>query len=194
MAWLRRKGKGWRAVWREGGRGAVQRVSPVYPTKAQAAEHARLIESKIAAAAPQGRRLLLPWPEVVSRWEGHLHRESTPRYAIDAPRQVRRWTEGWTSTRSATREQMRILPEGAHRVVRACLCWSADRLDQVVLPEALARRPRQTRRRPAPDLLSDADVAALLSAAAICPGGQAIAHLVATYGHRPQSLVGLRVD
>jgi hypothetical protein len=85
---------------------------------------------------------------------------------------------------------------GQWRVAKACLRWARVYLRQPVDEAAIARRPQRRVSQPTPDLLTDLEVRKLVARAAQLGGdsGRALAHLVSTYGHRPQSLVQVRVS
>jgi hypothetical protein len=90
---------------------------------------------------------------------------------------------------------MSALKIGPWRLAKACLRWSRIYLGQPIDAGAIGRRPHRSATKPQRDLLTDAEVSELIDRAAAAGGhcGRLLAHLVATYGHRPQSLVGLTI-
>lgn len=195
MPYLEQHGDGWRVCWRDGGRGSKTHKSQTFPTKAKATAelHAR---SAAVAAKRQPGSLLLSWSEVRARWLLHLkERGRSDDYREKAAVTLERHTGAWSSTSDATPTAMAKLRLGPWRMVKACLRWSRTYLGQGVDHAAIARWPGKTTTKPAPDLLTDAEVEDLIAAARKQGkhSGALLAHMVATYGHRPQSLVGLQV-
>jgi integrase len=96
---------------------------------------------------------------------------------------------GWRSTADVTPSNAGALNVSQHRYLKAALRF-AQLLNQPVDPRCvrlpLPKRPRK----PLAALLTDDEVAALIARAArYSPFLAAAGHLVATYGHRPESLV-----
>lgn len=196
MPYLEPHGDGWRVCWRDGGRGSKIRKSRTFGTKTAAADElaARRLAER-ARRAPGG--IVMTWADVRARWILHLtERGRTADYLDKAKRTLERCTGAWSSTTDATPSAMSRLRLGPWRLAKACLRWSRTYLGQTVDHAAVARFPGQQRRAPAPDLLTDRQVAALVRRARQLGGahGELLAHLVATYGHRPQSLVAMRVE
>lgn len=196
MPWLDRHGDGWRVVWREAGRGSPLCKSEVFDTKgaANAELHAR---AALLKSRKRSGRAVVPWDQVRSRWLLFLKDQGrTPAYIAQAKAVLDRTTAAWRTTDDATPASMAALKIGPWRLAKACLRWSRVYLGQQVDIGAVGRRPHRSTRKPEPDLLTDDQVAELVAKAARLGGlsGQVLAHLVSTYGHRPQSLAMLRVE
>lgn len=195
MPYLEPHGAGWRVCWRDGGRGSPIRKSGTFATKALAAAELDARAAKQAAnRAP--RSLVIPWSEVRARWLLHLKEQGrTADYQEKARTTLERFTGSWATTADATPAAMGALSIGPWRMAKACLRWARTYLAQGVDHAAIARHPRRQVMRPTPDLLADAEVRRLVDKARKLGGasGELLAHMVATYGHRPQSLVQLRV-
>ena len=193
---LQRRGKGWRVIWREGGRGSKRHPSETFfdtiqATGRQLAEDERQrILVRLRARESLGNRTLVPIGEVLERW---LLAVQTEKHAGDLYVEKSRATlsrliaaKGWSTTADVTREQAGGIGRGAMRLLRAML-HHAETYDQVVdrhlwhLP--LPPRPE----RPKADLLTDAQVRKLLAEAKRW-GNETVAHLLVTYGHRPESV------
>lgn len=193
---LQRRGKGWRVIWREGGRGSKRHPSETFFDTPQATgrqlaedERQRLL-ARLKAREALGNRTLVPIGEVLERW---LLAVQTEKHASALYVQKSRTTlgriikaKGWATTADVTREQAGGIGRGAMRLLRAML-HHAETYDQVVdrhlwhLP--LPPRPE----RPKVELLTDAQVRQLLAEAKRW-GNEAVAHLLVTYGHRPESV------
>jgi site-specific recombinase XerD len=197
MPWLQRIGKGYRVAWRDGGRGAPIRTGQVWPTKADAAEHLRAMQREALLSRPVQRGVRLSLADVLERW---LHSRRRDRNASDAYLAKARATlgrlieaKGWQVPSDITADSLGGAGIGALRLVRALLRY-ADSLDQPIDRRALRVRPPPTVRRPEPELLSDDEVQALIDRAGEWGRPhEALAHLIATYGHRPHSLAALVV-
>jgi integrase len=100
----------------------------------------------------------------------------------------------WKVTTDVKPVQVEGLRIGQRRAVLALLRFAA-RLDQPLDPRALRTEPPRRPRRAKPPLLTDLQVGALLANASLLGGPSAAAygHLLATYGHRPESLAKLTV-
>lgn len=196
MPYLERHGDGWRVCWREGGRGSRIRKSRTITGKAKAADELRARQVvERAKRSPGG--LVLPWSDVRARWLLHLAEQGrTADYLDKAKRTLERCTGSWSTTADATPSVMAALRLGPWRMTKACLRWARTYLGQTVDHAAVARFPGKTVRRPMADLLTDREVSRLVAAARLQGGasGELLAHMVATYGHRPQSLVALRIE
>ncbi|MEY2653906.1 MAG: Phage integrase family [Pseudomonadota bacterium] len=195
MASIHKKGSGWVVRWREAGRGAPLLSSRTFRSRLQASAEARAIEARLTIQRPGATSATWTLLQVAEHWlaeratEGraqHGYREHSLR-ALAAACAGRDWIRP-IDVRPEGLGSLRI---GHWRVLRATL-RHAVRLGQAVSLQTLAYR-RPPTRRPAPrPLLTDAQAAALLDAAQRRgPGPYALAHLVSTYGHRPESLVHL---
>jgi hypothetical protein len=196
MPYLEPHGSGWRVCWREGGRGSPIRKSATFPTKVLAAAELGA-RSAVQAAHRKPRSLVIPWSEVRARWLLHLKEFGrTESYREQARLALEQHTGSWATTTDATPTTMGALRIGPWRIAKACLRWARTYLAQGVDYAAIARHPRRQVSRPVPDLLADAEVRRLVAKARKLGGasGELLAHMVATYGHRPQSLVHLRIE
>lgn len=196
MPYLEPHGDGWRVCWRDGGRGSKIHKSRSFGTKTAANDelNARRVAER-ARRSPGG--LVLSWADVRARWLNHLaERGRTADYCAKAKATLERCTGSWASTTDATPSSMAALRIGPWRLAKACLRWARTYLGQTVDHAAVASFPGKQVQRPALDLLTDRQVHALVRSARAAGGvsGELLAHLVATYGHRPQSLVQLRVE
>jgi integrase len=194
-----KKARTWRVRWRDGGRGSPHRSSERFKTKGEALAFLEAIEAKQTAAgpAPVVRLAPLTWTELTARWlKAQESAGSSFRHLEECRRSLARHTTTWRTAADATPEAMATLSMGAGKTVRAILSWAQLHLSLTVDPRILAIR--QTRRRvkaPERDLLPDHQVLALIDAAtAKSPADGALCHLLATYGHRAESLVRLTTD
>jgi hypothetical protein len=189
--------KRWRVVWRDGGRDSPRHVSPSYALKSEAeAERSRIV-NRLQAQRPLGTRTLVPLGEVLQRWlaSRKSERHATSSYLAKSERCLSQLIEakGWTTTASITRETVAGTKRGALRLLRAMLTH-ARTYDQAVDPHVwdLPMPPRPDR--PAVDLLTDRQVQQMVAEATRwAPQNGVLAHLLATYGHRPESLAQVLV-
>lgn len=187
----------WRVRWREGGRGSPLKPSPWFDSLGEAEEFQRKLDTRLAAAREVGNRLTIPLDELVLRWETWQRGRKQPRserYIAETKRTLLRLieTHKWTTTEDVGELDV---PIGDFRLVKALLGFARDRHDQTVNPKSLLPpdRPRRKRRKPA--LPSLEDVLHMVACAQDWRDTNgAIAHLVAVYGHRPQSLIHLTPD
>lgn len=183
MAWLQRHGRGWRVCWREGG---IERRGPILAPKAVAAAALRQVEAEQAARRPVRRGEALTWEALCRRWQAT---RPVGRYREQALQMLLRLP--WRTPGEVTAAAVAAQPPGRIRVIRSVLAY-ADGLGLPIDPRAARQRPPAAPRRPEVPLLSDGAVEDLIARAeAWSPADGAIAHLIATYGHRAQSLVGL---
>jgi hypothetical protein len=193
MPHLERRPGGWRVVSRVGGRGSRRIVSPLFPSRVAAEAERRAIAAKQALRQPS-RLAIIALPDLIARWaaanRGSEAYQAKAVASLDALAAAR----GWTSLTDLRPSDLDGLLISQVRYLRALGRWARRSAEQSV-PDCVTdlvspRRPR----RPATPLLTDAQVEALTDRAdALCPGsGRAIAHLVSTYGHRPESLSRLR--
>ena len=190
-------GKKYRVIWREGGRGSQRHVSEGFKQKSGAeAERERIIE-RLRAAEPLGNRTLVPIGEVLNRWllSRKAERNSTDLYLAKSRKCLGALikAKGWSTTKDVTRESVAGTKRGALRLLRAMLTH-AKTYDQPTDPHVwdIPMPPRPDR--PKAALLTDDQVADLLAEAAVwSPSNGVLAHLLATYGHRPESLAQAKV-
>lgn len=185
---LARHGDGWRVVWREAGRGSKRRVSETRKTKAEAGADADVIRARLIAAKALPRsRVRLPWSEIVDRW--YLSRPPG-RYRDEAKIILRSFA--WAEMSDVTSDAVAALKLGKRRLINSVLTYARSRLKQVVDQDIADQPMPKGKGRARPSLLSDDEVDALVREAGEWSAGNgAIAHLVATYGHRAASLVQL---
>lgn len=182
-------GRRWRYRWREGGRGSKLHSSERFSDKREALRSMEAKRLTLATSREVDQRALIPWDEVRVRWLA----TKAGRYQDEARRTLELHTGTWRHTTEATPAVISKLPLSASRVAKACLRWAWLHLNQPV--DARALKTAATRVRPKKarsDLLSDEEVARLMSAAfETGDGNGTIVHLVATYGHRAENLVRL---
>ena len=196
MPWLDRHGDGWRVVWREAGRGSPLCKSDTFTTKGAANTEMQARDALLRSRKQSGLAVV-PWDQVRHRWLLFLTDQGrTPAYGAQAKAVLERSTATWRTTADATPASMARLKIGPWRIAKACLRWSRVYLGQQVDLGAVGRRPHRATTKPQPDLLSDAQVSDLINKAERLGGisGRILAHMVGTYGHRPQSLAMLRVE
>lgn len=100
---------------------------------------------------------------------------------------------GWARLSDLRTGQVTGLKLGEHRALKAVL-RHAKSIGQPVEDGLVWLKPPKRVRKPQRDLLRPEQVAALVDAAAEwCPASGALAHMLATYGHRPQTAVQTRV-
>lgn len=198
MPWLeKQKAGGWVVRWWTAGRGSTKGRSDPLPNKPAAEVEARRITAELAARTPVRTGVLIPWAQLITRYLDALAAKGKGSHRYPAHvRQVLAalgTARGWTHARDVTPATAQGLTVTEHRYVKALLRF-AVLMDQPVHASAL-RLPRPAKPRvPAGDLLTDAEVAALLArAATYSPDLAATGHLVATYGHRPESLTKMLV-
>jgi hypothetical protein len=196
MAHLVRDGRGkYRVRWREGGRGSKQRTSEQM-SEAGATAFLESLRDRLAAKKPAEARPSMSLEEVAERWLAERESEGRAKhqYAKDARTALRTIVSarGYTTPASVTSAGLGTLIESHWRVLRAVL-RHAVRLGQPVDQQALAYRRPPRRRKPRTELLTAKHVQRLIAAAtALDRGCGALAHLLATYGHRPESAVRIR--
>lgn len=197
MAHLEKHGDGWRVVWWTAGRGSKRAKSETVARKADAGDAMRRIEAQQALLKPIGAGSVLTWAQLIDRYCAHL--EAKGAIAQDYPGNVRKSMEwlvadrGWKTTADVIPGAAGVLKVSQHRYLKALLRF-AQMLNQPVDARATRLPPPKQKRKPRPALYTDAEVAALLKRAGLyCAGLAAAGHLVATYGHRPESLVKIAV-
>jgi len=193
MAYLVKRKGGWLVRWREGGRGAPVQSSELLPTKADAKRRAEAVEADLARRHAPGVGVVISWAELGKRWrDAMVAAQRTERYAEDGERRLSRISVNWPPLDKLTRAHLAALKVGELRIAKAALGWARRFLDQPV-PDILDARPAKPQaRKPRADLVSPEQVNEWIAMAlAISPPGAAMAHLIATYGHRAQSLVGM---
>jgi integrase len=188
MAWIERASGGWVVRWWTAGRGSAKGKSEVYPNQDMAKREKKRIAVQLDARAPLGDHLrLLPWNEVVQRW--HDTRPAG-RYRTTASEAMNRLP--WKTVRDATPAALRAFNVFNLRIVRSVLFYAQSDCDQPVDPRLLLVTPAPRKRKPEKALYDDAKVQSLVDAcAATAQGTGALAHMLATYGHRAENLVRL---
>lgn len=189
---LVKHGKKWRVVWREGGRGSKRHASEGYKLKSDAEAERERILDRLRSQQPVGLRTLVPIAEVLTRWIASVRTEkhATETYLRKSQRTLERLitAKGWEKTADATRESVSGVKRGELRLLRAMLTH-AQTYDQAVDRHVwdLPMPPRPDH--PKVDLLTEKQAKALCAEAARwSPANGVLAHLLVTYGHRPESL------
>jgi hypothetical protein len=186
------KRRAWRVRWREGGRGTPQKASEWFDNKDDAERAKQVADGKQAAAKKIDSRTLMTLYEIIQRWKKKKKEKGRSARYIDesADRLADLFADKeWTRTTDVCDTD--TLTRGTFFLVRALLQFANTKLGQ---PIPQLDPPDAPKRRPMQDLLTKEAVDELIHKAAewrIDTG--AIAHLVAVYGHRPESLVGLPV-
>ncbi len=184
----------WRVRWREGGRGSPLKPSPWFDSLADAEDYQRKLDARLNARKVASNRLTIPLDELVERWANRQQERQRPRserYVRESRRTLLALIaeRGWQTTEDVTEPDC---PLGTFRLLKALLRYARDYHQQIIAPMALLPPDRPRRRRAKPALLTMEDAIHLVAEATRwSPADGAIAHLVAIYGHRPQSLVGL---
>lgn len=182
----------WCIRWREDGRNRKLRG---IGSKAQAEAQARRIEAELATRAPMEPGALVSFDEAIDRYCAALP-DATARHKENFTKTCKRViaNHGWRTWSDMTPPAViGLLPFHA-RCLRSLLRWGLEN-GQPVHPRALVTSKPKNRRKPQKPLPDQADIdAAIATADAWHPANGTIAHLIATYGHRAQSLVGLKVE
>ncbi|CAB5079710.1 DNA_BRE_C domain containing protein [uncultured Caudovirales phage] len=184
----------WRVRWREGGK---RRTSERYRSEGQALAAAEAIEARLSAAKPIRNRPVVGMLELVERWiiVRQAAGKYTGRYAEKARDALTSaiTSHAWASPSDVRPDQMKAMKVGRLRLLRSLLSYAAD-LDQPVDPRCLRIRPAPRPRAPRGALLTREQVAAAVEeATAWNPSCGALVRLLATYGHRPETAVRIRV-
>lgn len=193
MAHLERTQGGFRVVWREGGRGAKRQKSKVYDTKREAEEVRRSIAYHRAASAPLIVGTPIPWQEVLDRFlASRASRTASHRTQAERTLTTLAQSHGWHLAGDVQPAQAAALLPFHARLVRALLRFAADHLGQRVIPQAIAACRSPSPRRSPVELLTPEAIAGIQALAdATSPGNGALVHLIATYGHRAESLISM---
>ncbi len=194
MASLEKTAGGYRVSWWTNGRGSKRGKSPVFPIKKHALEAKRRIEAENAAAKPMRAGAAVGWEELVARFVKSKERRSA-RYESDIRDTCMRHAKdhAWTAAADVTADQVKALPLHSIRIVLAVLRYAeaegiaVARLSTKVSPPGRPRAPRD-------DSLTSAQVAELIAkATAWHPSNGVLAHMIATYGHRAETLIAATV-
>ncbi len=193
MASIEAKGDGWRVVWREGGRGSKKFKGAVFARKADALAMGRRIETELAARKPISPGELLTWSQLIDRYKARLveRKQTAHGYPGKVGDSLTRLIAArrWKTTADVTPGNAGVLNVSQHRYLKAALRF-AQLLNQPVDPRCVRLPLPKRARKPLAALLTDGEVADLIARAGrYSPFLAAAGHLVATYGHRPESLV-----
>jgi integrase len=189
MASLTKRGKVWSLRWREGGKAHRQS----YGTKREALEAQAKLETRTAATKPARGRLIIPLTELVERYFNQRPSDYNDRDRRIIALALANHTH-WTRAADPHRDELLALPVGQYRLIRSILRYAAA-IGQSVDPALMHLRRPGTGRKPQPALLTTDQVnAALNRAMAWGECSHLAVHLVATYGHRPASLIKLRIN
>jgi integrase len=189
MASLERNGKGWRYVWRENG---TRKKSKTFKNKLIASRKMDAFEKSELAKKPLHPGKVLAWSDLVDRYVASRS-DRTESHQVKAKKTLTTLgaDHGWKSAGQVSPASCeRLLPYHG-RMLRALLRYAAETLDQAVDARVLRIRQKKSPKKPA-DLLTDDQLATLLAAAATWhPSNAILAHMIARYGHRAESLVAL---
>ncbi len=184
--------KRWRLRWREGGRGSPQLTSEWFDSRGEAEKYQSVLDGRLAAAKPLRGKLRVAMSEVITRWEKHQEGRRVPRgrrYIEETGKAMRRLCldNKWVDTSDV--KSCSHLGPGNWRLVRALLRFARDHCGQPLQPRALIAPDMPPRRQKRALIALERVHHLVLEAAGWSVGNGAIAHIVAVYGHRPQSLV-----
>lgn len=196
MAYLISPKRGrWRVRWHDAD--GKHRTSGWMDDKTAALRYKDQIEAESGAAKALDRNAILSIGELIERYIRNRTDDDRTgeRHASNVRSTLQRVAAArdWKTCADITGERAAGLKLGEHRLVKALVRFGAQvgqPADQRVL---LMRGPKRTRK-PEKPLLKAEEVAALLDRAA--EAGEAtgaIAHCLATYGHRPESIVKVKV-
>jgi integrase len=194
MASLEKIGTKYRVVWREGGRDAPRRKSELFENKKEATAAKRRIEAQVASRKALGPGKMLSWEDLVIRYCASRVDRTTEAHRGDLEKSALALgiKHGWKNCSDVHPEQVTALGALATRYVRSLLHYAQD-LGMIVDARAIAACKSRTPRRKPTDLLTHEAVADFQSKAdAWAPADGLLVHLISRYGHRAQSLVGLR--
>lgn len=189
MSSVCRKGSGWVVRWREGGR---NRTSPRFGTEAEAADFRDDLDERQVVASKPDPRIRMEWAELVKRFVAD--RVARGHYAGRYANRVRAQllaigtVNKWRTAADVPATAKAGLQVGHRRSLVALLRF-AIQIDQPVDRRFFDARnpPRKAPLRA--DLITDDQAAqAQTLAASKGPHAAALVHLLATYGHRPESL------
>jgi integrase len=182
----------WRVRYREGGRGTKEKASRWFDDKPSAVAECAAIDRRLRALQPADARVTLD--DLVERWGVHQRTRRQPRgerYIGEGQRTLRATIKANRWTYCDDVRQLDVGP-GVFRLMKALLRFGRDHYEQTLHSRALVAPDRQRNKRPPAPLPSLEDVLHMAGKAAEWSAGNgAIAHLVAVYGHRPESLVRL---
>lgn len=200
MPHIVKKSKGWHVKWREGGQGSPVRTSPAMSTKREALAYmAKLAAIEQAKETNPDPCRPIPLMELVER---HIltrpthtadqtarerydqkDRQAFARLLADHPR--------WKLAEDITRTDYQSLTFSRRRLAKTLLKLAqahGQRTDLTILHLRPPTRPRS----PKPDLLTPEQIAKIQEKADTWgPGTGLTIHLLATYGHRPESIATL---
>jgi integrase len=185
----------WRVCWQDAT--GKRMSSKRFKTKKDALYCKERVELGLAALKPQSGITVIPLPELIERYLASRVKEdrAKPGYVLKTRATLLHLIEerGWKSSAAITVESAGTLKLGEYRLFKALVRYGAQigqPLDQRVL---LMSAPKRVRK-PKSALLTPEQVAMLIDEAADwCPANGALAHMLSTYGHRPESAVQLRV-
>ena len=194
MASLEKTPGGYRVSWWTDGRGSKRLKSPVFPFKKDALEAQKKINAENAAAKPMRFGASVGWEELVARFVKSRQRRSA-RYEDDIRDTCMRHAKdhAWKAAADVTADQVKALPLHSIRIVLAVLRYAesegiaVSRLSTKVSPPGRPRAPRD-------DSMTLAQVAELVAKATKWHlSNGAVAHMIATYGHRAETLIAAKV-
>ena len=195
MASLEKMPTGYRVSWWTNGRGSKRLKSPVVATKRQAMEAKRAIEAEHAAEKPLKTGTSVSWDELVLRFVSSKDRRST-RYEADVKDVCQRLakTYGWQSSADVQADHLRAMAAHNIKIILAVI-RHAERIGLPVARLATRVQPKPRKRQPRDDALTPDQVAELVAKATVWhPSNGALAHMIATYGHRAETLVAALVS
>lgn len=191
MASLHRDGKRWRVAWRQDGRQRTKRCA----TKREALEFIRQLDAVDAQQLKPGRRISLAmvaadYMQHRRSWSGDPAWAAKDRRAIDRALEM----HGWQWPGDIRAADLERLPVGQFRLIKAVLRHAA-RMGCALDAAVIHARAPQRHARPPSRLVTDSEASEACRAALLWGWGEGLAvHLVATYGHRPQSIASMQIS
>jgi hypothetical protein len=203
MASIERVRGGYRVRWRDGGRAASLKSSPIITTKPKAVAERDRIAATVAARRPVRSGAILPMTELIERWRQSRDAiGNDPLWTSVVAKRItslcadRAWTHP-TDITPATVQTWRLdggSPRGG-ACLRAVLRWAFETLEQPVdLRTLIALRPPRAKRRADRPLLSESAIERWQrDADALSPNCGALVHCLITYGWRPITAARLTI-
>lgn len=197
MASIERHGAGFRVIWRDGGKGSTPKKSKVFGTKGEAKAEKRAVEARLAARTAIAQASAIPLAELIERYLADVaaRGRGAHNYAEDCRASMTKLAKarGWETAQDVTMGNVGVLKTSQHRYLKSVLRY-ASRIDQPLDHRLLTLRAPARKRKPVADLITPWQRLALFARARRFGADLVLAaHLVATYGHRPESLAKTKV-
>jgi integrase len=192
MASIERHGNGFRAVFWTNGRGSKRQKTQVFARKSEALAAARRLSVMVKAKKKIGIGAVLSWEELIERYKIRLaeRKQGAHRYPAEVENSLKKLiaNRGWRNVEDVNPGNVGELRVSEHRYLKAILRF-AELLGQPVDARCTRLVAPKRKKKPQKPLLTDDEIKSLMERARrFSPFLEAAGHLVATYGHRPQSL------